>query len=502
MRNMLLYTILFSLLLAFLFLPMVQEHYKIFKVKPLNGVNYKTEKPQLTYETYSSNKYQAQLEKYTAENFGFREFVIRLYNQYVWTCFNKTFNRSFVRGEDNWFYYYEACREYKGIEYKCNFKNRESAIKCYEKNIDMMCQLREILKEYNIEFMTFMAPDKAFIYPEHLPDKDSISEPLRSFEYYDRRFNEIGFPNIEMTKWFKAMRDTASHPIMHTIDGHWGVSAIYGCDSLFKYLNSLNNFGMPRLSIGEAVENGYKPTHDERVLNLMYPVRKKNPNYKLDIKVNSDENTRKPRILFVGDSFIWAITNQMPLIEILSDVEIWYYNSTVYNGFKLKSTKKENIDPLLSILRSDYVVFYACGHQWHKATFKFLEETLAEFGATDNTNNHDREKVKRAFMQIDIENDSIWNNTLKTYSLAKGIDINEVYRIEIDNIINNDTLIKDNFVTDNNILFEYDVNQLIEKWKANPQMMEYLKDKAAKQNRPLEDVIHGDAKWIINQNKK
>ena len=71
---------MFALLLAFLFMPMTQEHFSLFKVKPLNGVNYKTEEPKFTLASYSDGKFQAQLEDYISENFGFREFVIRLYN--------------------------------------------------------------------------------------------------------------------------------------------------------------------------------------------------------------------------------------------------------------------------------------------------------------------------------------------------------------------------------------------------------------------------------------
>ncbi len=494
-----LYTILFSVLLAFLFLPMIQEKLKL-NVKPLRGVTYKTEFPELKLETFYDGKYQSQLEKYVSENFGFREIAIRWYNQYVWTFFNKTYNKSFVRGSDNWFYYFEGYRDYKGNEFQNVFKTKEKAIESYEKNIRMMCQLRDILKEYGIEFMTFMAPDKPFIYPEHLPDTSRWSQPLRAFEYYDRRFSELGFPNIEMTEWFTAMRDTLSHPVMHTIDSHWGISSVYGCDSLFRYLNSLNDFGMPQVKYGYAIRTNKKPTWDEQVLNLLFPVIKKNYNYKLDITVDTI-GSRKPRILFVGDSFIWSITNEMPLKDVLSDMEIWYYNSTVHKGFDLKKQKKEDINSLASILKSDYVVFYSCGHQWHKATFNFLEETLADFGVTDETTNHDREKVRRTLMQIDIEKDSIWNKILTSYSISNNINLNDVYQAEIDNIINGDSLIKDRFVFSDELLFDHKVEQIIESWKANPEMMKYLKDKARKKKKKLEEVILDDARWVVNQEK-
>lgn len=304
-----------------------------------------------------------------------------------------------------------------------------------------------------------------------------------------------------MTKWFTAMRDTLSHPVMHTIDSHWGVSSVYGCDSLFRYLNSLNDFGMPQVKYGYARQTDKKPTWDEKVLNLLFPIIKKNYNYELDITIDT-VNKKKPRILFVGDSFIWSITKEMPLKDMLSDMEIWYYNSTVHKGFDLKQTKKENINSLVSILKSDYVVFYSCGHQWHKATFDFLEQTLADFGVTDSTTKHDREKVERALMRIEIEEDKEWSEKIRAYSITNVITLDEAYDIEVGNILNNDTLIKEAAVLDEEALFNYDVEQLVKEWRNNPKMMEYLKEKAAKKGKPLEDVILGDAKWVVKQKKK
>ena len=492
------YNILFGILLVFLFLPMIQERLKL-NVRPLYGVTYKTEFPKLELESISNGKYQAQLEKYISENFGFREIAIRWYNQYVWTFFHKTYNKSFLKGKENWFYYYAGHKEYKGTRYIDIFKTKEKAIENYEKNIAMMCQLRDILKEYNIEFMTFMAPDKSFIYPEYLPDTSRSKSPLRAIEYYDLRFAEEGFPNIEMTKWFATMRDTLSHPVMHTIDSHWGISSVYGCDSLLRYLNTLNNFGIPKVKYGQAVRTNKKPTWDEKVLNLLFPVINKNYNYKLDITVDTNENTRKPRILFVGDSFIWSITDHMPLKDILSDIEIWYYNSTVHNGFNLEKTKKENINSLKSILKSDYVVFYSCGHQWHKVTYNFLEETLADFGVTNNTTNHDREKVRRTLIEIDIENDKEWNDKLKNYSINNNLSLEDVYKMEVENILNNNILIKDSINLNKDAIFNYEVEKLIQKWKNNPSMMDYLKKKAIKKDQPLEQVIIDDAQWYIRK---
>ena len=153
-------------------------------------------------------------------------------------------------------------------------------------------------------------------------------------------------------------------------------------------------------------------------------------------------------------------------------------------------------------MKSDFVVFYSCGHQWHKATFDFLEQTLADFGATDSSTKHDREKVKKALMRIEIEKDKEWSEILRSYSITNGITLDEAYDIEVGNMLNDDTLIKEAAVLDEEALFNYDVEQLVKEWRNNPKMMEYLKEKAAKKGKPLEDVILGDAKWVVKQKKK
>ena len=92
--------ILFALLMALLFVPLLQEHTGLFNVKPLKGVFEPTPKPELTFESYRTSTYQTQIEKYASENFGLREPIIRIYNQYLWTAFNKTYCHFIVPGKD------------------------------------------------------------------------------------------------------------------------------------------------------------------------------------------------------------------------------------------------------------------------------------------------------------------------------------------------------------------------------------------------------------------
>lgn len=541
MKNKLLYIILFALLISFLFLPMIQEHYKPFKSKPLNGVNYVTEFPELSFETFSNGKYQSQLEKYTSENFGFREFVIRLYNQYIWSCYHKTYSHFLIPGKGNWLFYTEAVNDYYGTEQKKWYKTPENAKDWFDKNTKLMCQLRNVLKEYDIEFLSFMAPSKPFVYPEHLPERERDTTTINAMEYYDNSLTEAGFPHIEMTKWFKTMRDTLPYPVFPNMDMHWQFTAVYGYDSLFRLMNSLNDFGIPKIKYGKPKPYFDDFQNDEATLNLMFPIKNKNTDYKLDVEIECNENCRKPKVLFVGDSFIWGLDEHLPWDQLMDDIEILFYNSSVFKGFDRTKYKKEDINLLRDILRADYVVFYTSGHQWYRASYDFVEEALLALCVSDSVMEAETIRIadslniskEKALQKIKngpyivkgietydnpiirnekgiriaqtinlIEKDEEWIKALNVQTVLQDKTLEEILTIEAGNVLNNKPLLRSSTVVTEEMIFEAKVNERIRKWKSSPDMMKFLREKAKQKGKDLEVVIVEDARWVTKEEQK
>ena len=541
MKNKLLYIILFALLISFLFLPMIQEHYKPFKSKPLNGVNFVTEFPELSFETFSNGKYQSQLEKYTSENFGFREFVIRLYNQYIWSCYHKTYSHFLIPGKGNWLFYTEAVNDYYGTEQKKWYKTPENAKDWFDKNTKLMCQLRNVLKEYDIEFLSFMAPSKPFVYPEHLPEREKDTTTINAMEYYDNSLTEAGFPHIEMTKWFRAMRDTLPYPVFPNMDMHWQFTAVYGYDSLFRLMNSLNDFGIPKIKYGKPQPYFDDFQNDEATLNLMFPIKNKNTDYKLDVEIECNENCRKPKVLFVGDSFIWGLDEHLPWDQLMDDIEILFYNSSVFKGFDRTKYKKEDINLLRDILRADYVVFYTSGHQWYRASYDFVEEALLALCVSDSVMEAETIRIadslniskEKALQKIKngpyivkgietydnpiirnekgiriaqtinlIEKDEEWIKALNVQTVLQDKTLEEILTIEAGNVLNNKPLLRSSTVVTEEMIFEAKVNERIRKWKSSPDMMKFLREKAKQKGKDLEVVIVEDARWVTKEEQK
>ena len=543
--------ILFALLMVLLFVPITQEWTGLFPVKPLRGAFEPTPKPELTFDNYRSNTYQTQLEKYSSEHFGLREPVIRLYNQYVWSAYNKTYCHFIVPGKQGYLYYALAVNEHYGTELLHHYESNEKAMKTADKELRMMNKVRHVLKGYGIEFVAFIAPDKSEVYPEYLPHRKADTSTVHMAEYYSNRMKETGFPFINMTDWFVSMRDTASFPLFPKTDSHWRYSSIYGFDSLFRFINALDGEAkFPALHIGPPVSYELEDLEgDEATLNLLFRIPGSKTRYKTDITAESDSTHRKPKVLFIGDSFIWSMAKFMPVREILADREIWFYNNTAFEGFDNKTESVKDIDRLSHILNADYVVFYSAGHQWWEATYGFAKDALLQLCVSDSlmdatiTDMADRyrnldtfanlteeelrksiiwklkndpelipglkgeemptirntERIEKALTIKHIKNDKDWLTSVEMYAALNALTTDNALLEEANRVAKGKPLVRDEVVFDTATYIQMKKQEIMQKWKLDPNIMQMLQQKAKERNLPLDTVFKQDVDWVINQ---
>ena len=550
-------TILCLLTMLWFVLVFVQEKWHPFKLEPLSGASFKTEFPELTLDNYASGHMQRDLEQYSRENFGFREWAIRLYNQVNYSLFNQTTCHFIVPGKDGYLFYTEAFREYYGIEQLSFYKTYDRAREWAQQNVRMMNKLRYVLKDYGIEFLCFMAPDKAEVYPEYLPfHRPPTPDVIHTAAYYDSLLTAIDFPHVEMTKWYQAMKDTASFLLFPKRDTHWRYSAVYGYDSLFSYMNSLNNFGIPDIHVNGLIKlDTMYPENDEKTLNLIFPIGNDSPKYRADITIDPGH---KPKVLFVGDSFIWDLETYMPWKEILGDVEIWFYNKSAFVGFEKEKHPITEIDRLRSILNADYVVWYSSGYQWSRASYDFVEDALLRLCVTDSlfdaqipwvmdSLQHDstfwtyhyqwqysehRDDSLRAYavktlkdnpelipglrgeamptirnteaiavaQQANaIDSDKQWKTALRVVASRSGQSYEEVLHQEVDNILNGHPLLRQEITIDTAAIIQIEVEKLMNQWRNNPESIKFLENKAKENGKDFETVLQEDAVWVVNE---
>ncbi len=561
------YQILFILLMVLGFLPMLQGWLQIIPFHPLNGVVEEVEKPIIERDAYVSGDYAKQAEAYASQHVGFREPFIRFYNQYLWSFYRKTYANDVVAGKKGWLYYPSSVRDYYGQELLRWHPSVEAAREKFDREVKYLNWIRSVLQENGVEFLVFMAPEKSFLYPEYLPDDafDTTTVSFNACDYFAQRLEETGFPHIEMTRWFQKMKDTVDYPLIPQVGAHWIFPSVYAADSLSRLMEELKGFSMPKIKIGEAYPVSNKD-HDydndlELHLNLAFPLRHQFgycPRHR--VSVEQDSTTVNPKVLFIGNSYFWAMNLFVPLTQMFETTEYWYYFSTAYYGDSLTETANVNrMDLVEKLLDFDYVVWFTTGNQMNKGTSGFAEKVITNLCyskkemercrnfvidslrkdsltlltldeplvdsnykrllwskaehvlfshaehyfselASDSLPVIRNPRIKEVLAIKEIKKDSAWMwNLSNCQTVIQNAPLDQVLLMEAHNLIENKPLMRD--MTDveaKRDLVEEFVIDMVKKMKGKPKLMNEIEKKAARKGISVEEQTVFDARWIVN----
>lgn len=559
--------ILFILLMVLGFLPMLQGWLQIIPFHPLNGVVEEVEKPIIERDAYVSGDYAKQAEAYASQHVGFREPFIRFYNQYLWSFYRKTYANDVVAGKKGWLYYPSSVRDYYGQELLRWHPSVEAAREKFDREVKYLNWIRSVLQENGVEFLVFMAPEKSFLYPEYLPDDafDTTTVSFNACDYFAQRLEETGFPHIEMTRWFQKMKDTVDYPLIPQVGAHWIFPSVYAADSLSRLMEELKGFSMPKIKIGEAYPVSNKD-HDydndlELHLNLAFPLRHQFgycPRHR--VSVEQDSTTVNPKVLFIGNSYFWAMNLFVPLTQMFETTEYWYYFSTAYYGDSLTETANVNrMDLVEKLLDFDYVVWFTTGNQMNKGTSGFAEKVITNLCyskkemercrnfvidslrkdsltlltldeplvdsnykrllwskaehvlyshaehyfselASDSLPVIRNPRIKEVLAIKEIKKDSVWMwNLSNCQTVIQNAPLDRVLLMEAHNLIENKPLMRD--MTDveaKRDLVEKLVIDMVKKMKGKPKLMNEIEKKAARKGISVEEQTVFDARWIVN----
>ena len=543
--------VLFIILMLLLFAPMVQKRTGWVKTESLKGVYPTTPYPLLKFKDFRSGDYQKQMEQQLSERFGFREPVIRLYNQYLWDFYRKTYAHDIVAGKHNWLYYQQNVNDYYGTEMYRWLPDAPTARETFDREARLMLKLRGVLQDYGIEFLMFMAPEKGFLYPEHLPDRQWDTTSVNAREYYAAQFEENGFPYIEMTSWFQALKeaDTLPYSLISQTGAHWGFSSVLAADSLLRFMETLKGKPLPRLAIGafhESADSTQNDDHDlEMNLNLMRKMRHPYDRlYDAEVTVVPDTSVRKPKVLFIGNSYLWRMRYYIPFDELFERSEFWFYNSTAYSGPDYtEQTPVANLDLIEKVLDADFVVWFTTGNQMYKATYGFVEKALIDFCIDDDKANATRTRlmgslslswneaneilindpesffpeldkdsiptarnprVRETLVINEIKKDSAWMWNLSTcQTIIQNASLEQVLLMETHNIIEGKPLMRDmTNVEAKRDRVEQLVTEMVKELKSKPALVQQIEEKAKKNGKTFEEQTLFDAHWIVNDKIK
>lgn len=431
------FLVLFTIIMIFLLSPIIQEYTGIINVKRLKGAVVEKPKPKLTFQNYKDGTFQKSTEDYINQHFGFRPCAIRLYNQYVWDFYKQSNVQEWqvAEGKEKWLYEPWFVEEYYQSYAYTIADDSTGAAKIFETEAKRIYQLQNILKDYGTYLFVCLIPGKEMIYPEYLPENTKYfkEKKITAYDFYKKKFDEIGVNYIDMAEWFKQLKGHTDYLLFPQKGTHWSnTAAVYAADSIFKYMEALGNMKLKDLEISKPfVAKVREPDDDlEALMNLMRPL-KKIPHKYVKVKVKEPKAASMPKFVTIGDSFYWNIVNQIPMKEMFSSYPYWYYNSTIYFDDKHKSV--HDVDVVDELLSSDFVMLSYCTVQQYKMSNGFAKNAVFRLCYDD-----EEVEAKRQGMRNAICNDTAWSKAIQQKAIDKGIAFEEALDNDIQWLFDND----------------------------------------------------------------
>jgi len=166
---------------------------------------------------------------------------------------------------------------------------------------------------------------------------------------------------MDMNAWFLSMKDTSSPDKLFSKSGtHWTLyGALLAGDTLIKYLSRERNIRLPTLEITKK-NYSYTPRVPDADLadglNLAIPLPAERLCYP-EYTYHNDSTRQRPKMIFIGDSFVWPLITNGLLQNISKDWEFWYYFREVYRDGRNGMPDINNYDWMQSIKEADCIIF-------------------------------------------------------------------------------------------------------------------------------------------------
>ncbi len=361
--------ILFGFIMAFLFLSMYQSNFRFVNPSKLLGAYILTEDTTFSFKGWFSGKYQVHKEIFVRDSFGLRNIFIRIRNQVDFSVFDKANTPEVVIGKNNYLF----DKRYIAGYYGTDFVGTDSITNV----VNRLKFINDTLKKLNKTLLIVFAPDKAWFYPEYIPDRYKTNIEHTNYGSYLKLITEAGIDCIDFNSYFIANKGKSKYPLIPKYGVHW---SFYGAelagDSLISYLEKARHIKMAH-PISDSITFNTDSLFDvdvENSMNLLCNLKGPTLAYPW-AKFKVDSTITMPNVLIEGDSFYWGWQNKFFNIRgtLSQSSDFWYYFKKTDKKQPTKQELKEKI------AETDVVIIISTTHNWAGIGTGFIENTYNMF---------------------------------------------------------------------------------------------------------------------------
>ena len=375
--------ILFSLVLA---LPLVQMATGFPPDYPLAGVETTATRPATGWAAWWNGTLQPDFDGWINQRIGLRGWLVRTANQLNYVLFRELPRRSGTQvllGRDGMLYekvYVDAYNQ-SGHRLGKELRNISASTK----------RLQDRLAADGIAFLLVIAPSKAEIYPEFLPpEADVAGRPARrsNYENFVKYLHADGVNLVDAHELFLQWKTSPGAPRLFANGGtHWNeYGAARVAAEIARRLRAATGKDLPTVEIVGAVTNRTIVGEDNdlgELVNLWSGRPLAGPQVHPVVEVRPGAHL--PDVLFVGDSFVFTLTNFMDRHGLYRKRNTYYYYNREYFWPAAPNAPldKRQLDLLAEVRGRDAVVIEVGEYWLPRVGFGFVRDMLRAYDAWD-----------------------------------------------------------------------------------------------------------------------
>jgi hypothetical protein len=485
---------LLFLALGLMLVPAFVKHYGLYKGSKLYGVVTPVNDTVLSANGWFDGSYADHKGKYLNDNFGFRNWFVKLRNQMYYSAFGKLFAYGAVKGKSGFVFEKGYLEAYSGKDYVGDSITNAT----FEK----LKFIQDSLIAKGVLFIVVFAPSQANFYPEYIPDSYKASSSTNYLKYLEAA-RKLGINYIDFNNWFAAMRNKSAYPLYSKAGSHWTTYGAYvAFDSLNGYIESRLHKKLPRFNYSNVIMSDslmYEDGDLTQGLNLFENIAPVKLAYPI-AKWGDTSHCFRPRFLGIGDSYLKRFYDLKLLNTAYDRPAFWYYYQEFFDYKPLTGRiDPGDIDLKSYVERQNVVVLMASEITLQRFGWNFIDDMYATYkmgtAAYNKTLQYRKRNYELKKYMFSIANTPSWYAYVKQKAQAENISVDSALKA-------NAYFMYQEHIRDWYQSMNIKLDAIIEKILADKNWLELVKNQADEKHISLDSCLRLNAVYEYAQAHK
>ena len=373
----------------FLFLaaPLIQITLRPFpRAEVPYGLNAPPSRPAFSLKGFGTERYQKKFEGWFSRGNGLWGYLVRVSNQLNYSLFNQVsthYRTTILAGKEGHLFQ---------PMYLPSFNRKKMARpKKYIKSVRALGRLQRLLAQRGKTMVSLISTNMPALYPELVPDY--FTDPTRlsrknSYEVVRPLYDQFGVNYVDAHEYLSRLVPTAGIRFFEPTASHWNnLGSCLATGALIGKIEGLLGRKMKKFACAPYVLT-YPPRGWDldlvRIANLLFPERTYKPAPQIEPRTLADGDEFKPRILFVGSSFVFSVLNHFKKHEIAEDFTFYFYYRQVRDSShrQLRALRRQDIDWERDVFSHDVIVLERNMASIGDMGFSFVKDAIKHLRAS------------------------------------------------------------------------------------------------------------------------